>query len=60
MFLNIKRIDTAASTERSGKYGKYMKYISFPWPSVAAAHFRKMLALRIHSSEIYWSYENCH
>lgn len=34
------KINNAAST---GSHGKYTKYVSFPWPSVVAAHDRKRL-----------------
>jgi len=34
------KIDSALST---GSHGKYMQNVSFPWPQVVAAHYRKSL-----------------
>jgi len=40
------KIDSAAYT---GSHGKYMKYISFPWLPVVAAHDRKTFARALRS-----------
>jgi hypothetical protein len=45
------KIHGAAST---GSHGRYMKYVSFPWPPVLVAHNRKKLVQAPHSSGGYW------
>jgi hypothetical protein len=45
-----EKIDSSAST---GSHGKYMKYVSFPWSPVVAAHDRKRLTRAICSSGSY-------
>jgi len=38
-------------------YGKYLKYISFPWPPVVALHGHKWFARALKSNTIYWLYK---
>jgi hypothetical protein len=49
------KINIGASTRN---HGQCMKYISFPWPPVVAAHNRKRLERALQSSRIYLSQKN--
>jgi len=40
-----------------GSRGNYIKYVSFPWLPVVAAHDRKGLAQELHSSGSYGLYK---
>ena len=40
-------------------YGKYLKYISFPWPPVVAVHDHKWFAGALQSNGIYRLCKNC-
>jgi hypothetical protein len=42
----------------SVSHGKYIKYVSFPWPPVVTAHDHKRLARALHFSGSYWRYKN--
>ena len=47
--------DSAVSMVR---YGKYLKYISFPWPPVVAVHDHKWYARALQNNGIYWLHKN--
>lgn len=51
----IKIIDSAASI---GSHEMNTKYVSFPWPAVAAIHDCKSLAQTLHGIRSYWLQNN--